>query len=94
MPDWPELRGLPMQDCRRCTAPIRFVALTNGSALPVNPLPDPKGNVCARKVAGRLRGYVISREHAADPLFLRFMPHHATCQENLRATRPEDPALF
>lgn len=96
---WPELRGIPMQDCRTCADPIRFVRVPNGhgghSAMPVNPLPDPAGNVCARRLSGGLTGYVISRDHPPDPLMLRFMPHYATCSEKVRATRAaRNPTLF
>ena len=86
------VRGLPMADCRACAAPIRFVQLDTGKALPVDPLPNPRGNVCARKVGGRLHGYVTSKAHGPDPMFVRFMPHHATCEE--RTVKQADPALF
>lgn len=90
------LRGIPMTDCRECTLPVRFVALDTGKALPVDPAPSERGNVCARVLSGRLHGYVVSKAHPADPLFLRFMPHHATCPERQRTTTPEHgaPALF
>lgn len=91
---FPQLRGLPMSDCRECAAPIRFVRLDTGRALPVDPLPNAAGNVCARRLGNGLNGYVISKEHGADPHFLRFMPHHATCENRTRTAKAPEPTLF
>lgn len=95
MTAFPGLRGLPLSECRECAEPIRFVALDTGKALPVNPMPNSSGNVCARRIGSKLHGYVVSKTHGPDPLFLRFMPHHATCEERQsNKPRPADPALF
>lgn len=98
---WPELRGMPMRDCHGCAAPIRFVVVgTLGggeSILPVNPLPDPRGNVFARRIGARLHGYVLSEGHGPDPNFLRFMPHAASCTDPPKpGPVPEEaqPGLF
>lgn len=87
--------GLPkLAECRDCHEPIRFVRVGQ-SALPVDPMPGDRGNVCARLVAGNLHGYVISKTHPWGPNYLRFMPHHATCSAITRKPEPpEDPALF
>lgn len=90
--DWPELRGIKMRDCRDCAGPIRFVKLDNGTALPVDPMPNPDGNVCAQRVAGRLIGYVTSHDHGPDPRLLRMMPHAATCENRTKPkSRPAGP---
>lgn len=93
--------GLPkLSECRGCHDPIRFVRLdTSGKALPVNPAPDPAGNVAACMTGGALHGFVISKDrrpgvgHA-----LRFTAHHATCSAiDRRPAKPKpepDPALF
>lgn len=67
-------------ECRGCHEPIRFVRLDTGKPIPVNPRPNPEGNVAARLSGGRLYGFVISKDKrpgAGDPF--RFRPHQATC---------------
>lgn len=91
---FPELRGLPLADCRACAAPIRFVHLDTGKAMPVDPIPNARGNVAARRIGSKLHGYVISATHPMDPMFLRMVPHYATCEEQQRKTRQADPGLF
>lgn len=91
--------GLPRpSDCRECGEPIRFVRLNTGKAMPVNPLPTPEGNVAARLAAGRLTGFVISRDRLPGPLDpYRFRAHYATCTVHHRPAKPKpapDPVLF
>lgn len=78
-----KVTGVAMLDCSACAAPIRFVMLDTGKRIPVNPGPRPaddtRANVCARVLGHNLHGYVTSKAHPADPLFLRFVPHFATC---------------
>jgi hypothetical protein len=84
-----------LSECRACHAPIRFVQLdTSGKALPVDPQPNPRGNVAAHLAGGTrglaLLGFVISRDRlpgARDPF--RFVPHYATCEA---LTKPAKPA--
>ena len=87
---------VPLAECRDCGLPIVFVKLDTGKAIPVNPYPDTeRGNVAARLLGRNLHGYVISRDHPADPLHLRMIPHAATCEVSKRTTKPPDPpALF
>lgn len=92
-------RAAKLTSCRACGAPIRFVRLDTGRALPVNPVPNPRGNVSAHIAGGRLHGFVISRDKQPGPLdSYRMVPHHATCEERTRPEskpKPEpDPALF
>lgn len=86
-----------LHECRACTNPIRFVKLDTGKAMPINPMPNPAGNVSAYLIGGQLHGHVISREKPADGRW-RFVAHYATCEERERpAPKPEpvpDPALF
>ena len=91
--------GLPrLSECRTCQAPIRFVKLASGKAMPVNPQPNPEGNVAARLVGGGLHGHVISRDHPAPKVGHRFVAHYATCEAvrpvQQKTTAPADPALF
>ncbi len=87
-----------MSDCRGCHEPIRFVKLDTGKALPVNPQPDPRGNVAAHLAGGSLHGFVISRDRlpgARDPF--RFVPHYATCEDVKKPPKRDpapDPYLF
>lgn len=91
-----------ISECRRCADPIRFVKLSTGSTIPVNPKPGDTGNVVAHLAGGRLIGYVISAEKPASASFpLRFVPHYATCpaeQSRKKAAEPAavvpDPSLF
>lgn len=87
-----------LSECRSCTLPIRFVQMSSGKAMPINPAENPTGNVCAKVVGGRLVGFVISREHPAKPGWKRFTAHYATCTERDHPTpKPDpepDPGLF
>lgn len=73
--------------CDRCGRPIVFVRNVLSKAetwIPVDPVPDPEGNVCAfRDQQGRrwsgLHGWPISAEHPHDPLGRIYMPHPAIC---------------
>lgn len=78
-----------LSECRACHDPIRFVKLATGKALPVNPQPDPRGNVAAHLAGGQLVGFVISRDRlpgARDPF--RFVPHYATCEDAKKPAKP------
>lgn len=85
-----------LAECRLCHAPIRFVLLTSGKPIPVNPAPGPDGNVVAEPLSygqyARLEGWVVSAEHPARPGMLRFTPHYATCEEAGRTARKDRPA--
>lgn len=86
-------------ECRGCQEPIRFVRLDTGKLIPVNPAPNPAGNVAARLSGGRLYGFVISRDKQPGlGHSLRFTPHYATCEAAGRKPTKQkpaaDPALF
>lgn len=78
-----------LAECRDCGLPIRFVKLPNDRVIPVNPRPDPRGNVSAHETGGRLHGHVISHQNPAGPLDDRYIPHAATCTE--RPRKPSNP---
>lgn len=92
------LPGVRMADCQECAVPIVFALLDTGKRIPLNPLPDPKGNVACRIVGGNLRGFVVSRDRlpgAAHPV--RMIPHFSTCEARKPSPKPAapaDPALF
>lgn len=85
------VRGLRLAECKDCHEPIRFVQLDGGGVMPVDPMPNAAGNVCAIRVLNRLHGFVIKRDRPADPTRWRFMPHHATCEERRRKAPPAAP---
>lgn len=88
--------------CRECDAQIVFVKMTyTGNKMPVDPMPAPDGNVCARQVGNNLHGWVISDEHPAGgpPIYKRYAAHFGTCsdRQDARAAQPKPvppPALF
>lgn len=89
---------VPLADCRQCGEPIVFVKLDTGSTMPVNPIPNPDGNVAARLQGRTLVGFVVSRDRLPGGSYpIRLTPHFATC-EVLRAERkprgPADTPLF
>lgn len=85
-----------MTDCAECCDPIVFAILNTGRRIPLNPLPDPRGNVAVRKIGANLHGYVLTKDTTPDPLFLRMMPHFATCEarRNRETAPPADAPLF
>jgi hypothetical protein len=85
--------GTPLSECRTCHEPIRFVRLDTGKAMPVNPLPDARGNVTASVVMGRLAGFVISEGHKPQPGAMRFVPHFATCEERKKKAAGPAPEV-
>jgi hypothetical protein len=76
-------------ECRECHEPIVFARLDTGKAIPLNPRPDPRGNVACRMQSKRLIGFVISRDRLPGPFDIwRMVPHHATCEERKTKTKP------
>lgn len=71
-----------MTRCRSCQAPIRFARTKNGKPMPLDPEPDPVGNVVidangTAHVAATADQRSLA-EHMGWPLY---MPHHATCPQ-------------
>jgi len=69
-----------MASCGHCHATIRFVQLDTGSAMPVDPVPNPEGNVAARPQGTVLVGYRITKARPLEPGYRLFMPHRAACR--------------
>lgn len=66
--------------CRTCAAPIGWVRTRHGNALPVDPTPDPAGNVAVHKnVHGVVVARVITHEMPAAGWETVYTPHFATC---------------
>lgn len=83
--------------CRDCHATIKFVRLDTGRLIPVEPIPNTRGNVAAAKrPGGRLIGYVISEKRPLEPGFASYVPHFADCKQARRpkTPTPRPPSLF
>lgn len=89
-----------LAECRSCTLPIRFVQLGTGNKMPVNPKPNPAGNVATRLIGGQLHGRVVgARSRPAVPGEVLYMAHFATCdgrpkKQPAKAPAEPDAALF
>ena len=86
-----------LHECRLCHAPIVFARLDTGKAMPLNPMPHPKGNVAVHLAGGNLHGFVISRDRLPGPTDQRMIPHYATCEQRTTPTKPArqpDEPLF
>ena len=78
-----------LSECRDCADVIVWVRLTTGSAIAVQPAPNPRGNVATRAAGGELYGYVVSAAKPATPEHVLMMPHAAVCKSR---PEPEPPA--
>ena len=80
--------------CRQCGEPIIFALVGNqqgkpASRMPLNPAPDPAGNVaCYRNAAYTLVGRVLGKKQALGYERV-YMPHFATCKKPV-GKRPEN----
>jgi len=67
-----------------------FARLDTGKAMPLNPMPHPKGNVAVHLAGGNLHGFIISRDRLPGLTDQRMVPHYVTCVN--RRTTPTKPA--
>jgi len=88
-----------LAECRDCADVIVWVRLTTGSAIAVQPVPNPRGNVATRAAGGELYGYVVSATKPATPEHVLMMPHAAVCKSrpprtpaDLPKPEPDPPA--
>lgn len=79
--------------CRSCWAVLRFVVMTSGKRMPVEPVRDPHGIVAARKV-GRdfVDGVVLKNGEVPPEGFTTFRPHWADCEHAKRAAKSDTEA--
>lgn len=83
--------------CRACRKPIVFAVVANKAGrppgkMPLNPRPDPDGNVAAyQDVTGSLVGRVVGK--GGDHLGYEriYMPHAATCEKRDPPAPPAPP---
>lgn len=77
----------------KCGRSVVYVTMTATRRLmPVDPVPDDRGNVYARRVAGRLHGHVRTAGEECPPGWLTYMPHVRTCEVHLHLHRYETGA--
>lgn len=69
--------------CRSCWAVLRFITLTSGSKLAVNPVPNQgRATHAARKAAkGYIDGVVLARGESIPPGYDGFRVHAADCSK-------------
>lgn len=93
------MRKTGPSSCDQCQARIVFVTMTaTGNKVPVDPIPDDNGTVCARLVGNHLEGYVESAARLYERPYTRYTAHFGTCPDRPRpAPKPKaepDPTLF
>jgi hypothetical protein len=84
--------------CNACSEPVVFATVSNKegrppSSMPLNPNPDPDGNVAAyRDATGRLVGRMVGKggEHLGYERLM--MPHFATCGKRTEPSPAETPS--
>jgi hypothetical protein len=79
--------------CDDCQARIVYVVMVATSKrIPVDPIPNDAGTVCARLVGKQLQGYVISKDHPAERIYTRYVAHYGTCADRPRSAPKQKPA--
>lgn len=85
-------------ECNECCNPILFVQLDTGKRIPVDPMPNTRGNVAAMRIGNNLHGYVVQRGVLTiSDRYTLHMPHAATCPERPGPAAPKtspDSPLF
>jgi hypothetical protein len=82
-----------MSTCRACGKPIIFAVVSNQagrppSRMPLDPRPDPAGNVaCYRDVSATLVGHVLTKGEKPPGYQRLYMPHFATCEKRQPAAQ-------
>ena len=92
--------------CDDCSALIKFATLETGKPMPVEALPDDKGNIACRVSGKRLvDAYVITMSRPLQRGYVSYMAHWTTCKRGKRRPRsihptkpateaPAPPSLF
>jgi hypothetical protein len=70
-----------MAKCRSCSAKIEWAVTEAGKKMPLDPVPDRKGNVVktGARVDGLPEVHVINSRDEVDPETPRYTAHFATC---------------
>lgn len=80
--------------CRSCFAVLRFITLTSGAKLPVNPVPNqPRATHAARKSGkGYVDGFTLRHAEQIPPGYAGFRIHRADCDSEPRPAKPASPS--
>lgn len=75
--------------CRRCKAPVRWIVMTTGSRMPLDPLPHPHGNILLeqRNAAGAVHGRVLPLRDLPVLDAPAYRSHFVTCPHADQARR-------
>lgn len=77
-----------------CGGPILWTVTSTGNRLPVDPEPNPAGNVAVyRDHTKTLRSRVVSAERPLETFERPAMPHFATCPRLQRQAKPDPPGV-
>lgn len=70
-----------MAKCRSCNARVEWAITENGKTMPIDPAPDPKGNLIktGTMIQGKPEVHVINSRDERMPDERRFVSHFATC---------------
>jgi len=73
----------PDATCRSCREPIRWVRTVNGKRMPLNPAPDPEGNVW---IVGMEEGVpnvevALTADGVPSNVPFRYVSHFVTCPD-------------
>lgn len=70
--------------CRECSAPITWATTAQGNQMPLDPGPDPTGNVAYYRSQGAIFARVVTKDQPIQEHETPGMPHFATCPPRLR----------
>lgn len=73
---------MPGNSCRSCGAPVRWVRTEAGRRMPINPDPDPAGNLVLD-----VTGLAVQVDPTATGP--KYTSHFATCPEAARHRKPK-----
>ena len=80
-----------MATCRSCEAPIVFVQMATGKAMPCNPGADEHGNIACQRRGHRayVEGHVITDARPAQPDETVLLAHWAVCEKSGHTDTPK-----
>jgi hypothetical protein len=81
-----------MITCRGCGGPIRWTRTENNRAMPIDPDPDPDGNVAVLHTPEGFRSRVLRRGEDPLPGEAVHQSHFATCPVRAPQNPPPVPA--
>jgi len=73
----------PDAECRSCRMPIRWVVTQNGKRMPLDPVPDPEGNVWIEGMENGVPKVQVALTAADVPanVPIRYVSHFVSCPD-------------